>query len=240
MPARLLTLVALASRLVFAQVYVPGQIEDTPGAAMVTMGAGVDGYTTYVINGGESRAHLSWSSLRLLHCSGQQLTWNCFKPVTLQENAASAVMTQYDAQGIPAVYNCVLGADAQWVLLFHCYCSMPLCKHETDHMVSIAREQSDMYRITSEWSRIRLCGEYNFNRLNSIARFTLTFLATFLGTNNLLRRDNRSTTSSFPNDNSTSRSSRHRRSRCIKFSNGTLIIVSNLPHCNHENSRSCC
>lgn len=33
--------------------------------------------------------------------------------VTLQENAASAIMTQYDAQGIPAVYNCVLGADAQ-------------------------------------------------------------------------------------------------------------------------------
>lgn len=60
MPARILTLVALASSLVAAQVYVPGPVDDTPGAAMVTMGAGADGYTTYVIEGGQ------FVSLRLL------------------------------------------------------------------------------------------------------------------------------------------------------------------------------
>lgn len=44
----------------------------------------MDGYTTYLIEG-----------------------------VTLQENSASAIMTQYDTNGVPVVYNCALGPDAQ-------------------------------------------------------------------------------------------------------------------------------
>lgn len=35
--------------------------------------------------------------------------------VTLQENAQSAMMTQYDVNGVPTVYNCALGVDAQCV-----------------------------------------------------------------------------------------------------------------------------
>jgi len=49
---RLLTLLTAAASLVAAQVYVPGPVDDTPGAAIASVGAGVDGYTTYVIEGG--------------------------------------------------------------------------------------------------------------------------------------------------------------------------------------------
>lgn len=35
-------------------VYVPGPVDDTPGANLVQIGAGVDGYTTYLIEGGGS------------------------------------------------------------------------------------------------------------------------------------------------------------------------------------------
>lgn len=51
---RLLALFASASALVAAQssVYIPGPVDDTPGAALVEVGAGADGYTTYVIEGG--------------------------------------------------------------------------------------------------------------------------------------------------------------------------------------------
>lgn len=114
MPARLLTIVALASSLVAAQAYVPGPVDDTPGAALVTMGAGVDGYTTYVIEGGAliSLILLLYDSVSIVggdetDCGMHTLT------VTLQENSASALMTQYNTQGIPVVYNCALGADAQ-------------------------------------------------------------------------------------------------------------------------------
>jgi len=37
------------------------------------------------------------------------------KTVTLQENAQSAIMTQYGTDGLPVVYNCALGLDAQLV-----------------------------------------------------------------------------------------------------------------------------
>ena len=51
----LILLIAAASSLVAAQssVYVPGQVDDTPGASIINIGAGVDGYTTYIIDGGK-------------------------------------------------------------------------------------------------------------------------------------------------------------------------------------------
>lgn len=83
---RLLALFAAAASLVAAQssVYVPGPADEVPGAALVNIGAGVDGYTTYLIDG-----------------------------ATLQANADSAIMTQFGVDGLPTVYNCALGADAQ-------------------------------------------------------------------------------------------------------------------------------
>lgn len=53
---RLAALLAVAASLVAAQssVYVPGPVDESPGAALVNIGAGVDGYTTYVIEGGVS------------------------------------------------------------------------------------------------------------------------------------------------------------------------------------------
>ncbi|CAD6588390.1 MAG: hypothetical protein CYPHOPRED_004375 [Cyphobasidiales sp. Tagirdzhanova-0007] len=68
---------------VLAQVYVPGPIEDTPGASLSTVGAGTDGFTTYVVEG-----------------------------VTLAENAASVLMSQFAEIG-EVVYACALGVDNQ-------------------------------------------------------------------------------------------------------------------------------
>jgi hypothetical protein len=108
---RLAALLAVAASLVAAQssVYVPGPVDENPGAALVNIGAGVDGYTTYVIDGGQN----SFPPLAAVIVSPADLPRSIARTVTLQENAQSAVMTQYGTDGLPVVYNCALGPDAQ-------------------------------------------------------------------------------------------------------------------------------
>merc|ERR1712230_287437 len=80
---RLAAILALASSaLAQTSVYVPGDVDELPGASISVVATGVDGFTTYDISG-----------------------------VTLAENAQSAVMTEYGTLGATA-YACQLGADA--------------------------------------------------------------------------------------------------------------------------------